>query len=102
MYVATQHSSLLLLRQARDDLGNKRLTGGDEFVGELRGPSTVYATVGDGGDGTYAGTLNTTASGDHLLHVTIGMSKNLYSCTCCQKRANAFQTGLEQRCTFAI
>ena len=58
--------------QARDDLGNKRLTGGDEFVAELRGPSTVYATVNDSGDGTYRVTLNTTAAGDHLLHLTAG------------------------------
>lgn len=58
--------------QARDDLGNKRLNGGDDFVAELRGPSTVYATVSDGSDGTYAAVLNTTAAGDHLLHITTG------------------------------
>lgn len=61
-----------LLCQARDDLGNKRLTGGDEFVAELRGPSTVYATLADGGDGAYTATLNTTVAADHLLHVTTG------------------------------
>ncbi len=59
--------------QARDDLGNRRLTGGDEFVVELRGPSSVYASVKDGGDGTYAAVLSTTVSGDHLVHITLGM-----------------------------
>lgn len=58
--------------QARDDLGNKRLTGGDDFVAQLRGPSTVYATIEDAGNGTYGVTLNTTTAGDHLLHVTAG------------------------------
>ena len=58
--------------QARDDLGNRRLTGGDEFVVELRGPSSAYASITDGGDGTYAAALSTNVAGDHLVHVTLG------------------------------
>lgn len=39
---------------------------------ELRGPSNIYATVADAGDGTYTATLNTLAAGDHMVHVSTG------------------------------
>lgn len=77
LFVSTHGDPLMLSfeicnLQAKDDLGNKRLSGGDEFVVELRGPSAVYATVADNGDGTYTATFNTTAAGDHMVHISTG------------------------------
>lgn len=58
--------------QARDNLGNKRLSGGDALVAQLRGSCPVEAAVKDSGDGRYTATFCATSAGDHLIHVTMG------------------------------
>ncbi len=49
---------------------------------ELRGPSNIYATVADAGDGTYTATLNTLAAGDHMVHVSTGAQNTIGVCIC--------------------
>ena len=60
--------------QARDENGNRRLTGGDEFRIELRGAATLYGTVTDLGNGMYQAMYSTTVSGEYLIHVCTGAS----------------------------
>lgn len=72
--VAGKQSSFTI--QARDDLGNKRLSGGDACVVQLRGSCPVVeASVEDGGDGRYTATFCTTSAGDQLIHVMLGKEK---------------------------
>lgn len=58
--------------QARDEAGQWRLTGGDEFQVQLRGPAALAATVVDRGDGSYGVTYTATAAGVYQLCITIG------------------------------
>jgi len=60
--------------QAYDELRNKRLSGGDNFMAHLVGPAGVitHASLEDKEDGTYLVTYCCTAAGMHDLHVTIG------------------------------
>ena len=59
--------------QARDEDGNKRLCGGDDFVVEIRGgPVAVFGAVADREDGTYAVTYRVDRAGECLIHVTTG------------------------------
>ena len=58
--------------QARDEDGNRRLTGGDEFRVQLRGPATVFGTVTDQGNGFHTASYCTTVAGEYLIHVTTG------------------------------
>ena len=61
------------LAQARDEDGNRRLSGGDDFVVELRGgPPAAFGAVADMGDGTYAVTYSTERAGEYLFHVSTG------------------------------
>ncbi len=60
--------------QAYDELKNKRLSGGDNFMAHLLGPAgvTTHASLEDKEDGTYLVTYCCTAAGMHDLHITIG------------------------------
>lgn len=60
------------LIQARDEDGNRRLSGGEDFGALLRGPANVAASVVDKGDGTYALTYTATVAGVYQLEVTLG------------------------------
>eukprot|EP00887_Chlorella_sp_A99_P000144 scaffold16.g144.t1 len=66
--VAGQAGELVI--EARDEQGNKRLSGGDEFKVHLRGPASLVATVADEGDGSYAVTYTATIAGVYELHIT--------------------------------
>ena len=60
--------------QARDEDGNKRLSGGDDFVVEIRGgPVAVFGAVADRSDGTYVVTYRVDRAGECLIHVTTGV-----------------------------
>ncbi|KAK9830214.1 hypothetical protein WJX72_010381 [[Myrmecia] bisecta] len=67
----------LFVIQARDELRNKRLSGGDEFKVMLRGPAEVYATVKDNSDGTYQATYQTVVAGQYQLHVLTGLDERV-------------------------
>lgn len=58
--------------QAYDCEGNKRLSGGDEFLVWLEGPVTVHAEVADREDGTYTASYSTTMAGIYELYITNG------------------------------
>lgn len=58
--------------QAKDELRNRRLAGGDCFLVWLEGPATVHAVVQDNGDGTYLATHNATVTGMYQLYITNG------------------------------
>lgn len=63
-------------KQARDEDGNRRLSGGDDFVVELRGgPPAVFGAVADREDGTYAVTYSTERVGEYLVHISTGARK---------------------------
>lgn len=72
--------SLVLIREktvvlkARDENGNRRLTGGDEFRIELRGPTTIFGSITDSGNGMYRATYSTRTAGEYLIHITTSMS----------------------------
>ncbi|DBB00652.1 TPA: hypothetical protein ACH3X3_002330 [Trebouxia sp. C0006] len=70
--LAGQTASFVI--QAYDELRNKRLSGGDNFMAHLVGPAGVitHASLEDKEDGTYLVTYCCTAAGMHDLHVTIG------------------------------
>jgi hypothetical protein len=59
-----------LFPQARDEDGNRRLTGGDEFQAHLRGPASLVASVKDNGDGTYLVTYSARVAGVYRLDIT--------------------------------
>ena len=60
--------------QARDEDGNRRLSGSDDFVVELcGGPPAAFGAVVDRGDGTYAVTYSTDRAGEYLIHVSTGV-----------------------------
>lgn len=66
-----------MVLQARDERGNKRLSGGDEFQVLLRaagGAAALAAAVADKGDGIYSVTYTATLAGVYQLEVTIGES----------------------------
>jgi hypothetical protein len=54
-----------------DAYGNERRTGGDRVHVEIRGPTTVLASVTDCGDGTYAVSYTCCASGSYQVHVSV-------------------------------
>ena len=58
--------------QAKDELKNRRLCGGDTFVVRLEGPSAVDGSVEDHGDGTYTATYQASVAGTYTLSVTNG------------------------------
>lgn len=58
--------------QAYDCEGNKRLSGGDNFLVWLEGPATVHAKMADKGDGSYIATYQATAAGMYDLYLTNG------------------------------
>ena len=58
--------------QAKDELNNRRLCGGDTFVVRLEGPSAVDGSVEDHGDGTYTATYQASVAGAYTLSVING------------------------------
>jgi len=66
----TDHPCFL---QARDELKNRRLCGGDVFVVRLEGPSELDGTVKDHNNGTYTASYTPTLAGVHQLHLLNGM-----------------------------
>lgn len=59
--------------QARDEDGNRRLEGGDDFSAALYSPhAVVTGSVRDLGDGSYAVAYVATVAGVYELHVTAG------------------------------
>ncbi len=68
--------------QAYDELKNKRLSGGDNFMAHLMGPAGVitHASLEDKEDGTYLVTYCCTAAGMHDLHITIGKTAGVAPC----------------------
>lgn len=61
--------------QARDELNNKRLSGGDVFRVDLTGASAmIHGQVCDNHDGTYTATYSTNHAGHYQLHITDGMA----------------------------
>ena len=64
----------LTLVQAKDELRNRRLCGGDTFVVHLEGPSSVEGSVEDHSDGTYTATYQARIAGQYTLSVTNGGS----------------------------
>lgn len=58
--------------QAKDELRNKRLAGGDTFIVWLEGPATVHASVDDRNDGTYIAAFKSTIVGLYDLYITNG------------------------------
>ena len=65
---------MLTLVQAKDELRNRRLCGGDTFVVHLEGPSSVEGSVEDHNDGTYTATYQACVAGDYVLSITNGSS----------------------------
>ncbi|DBB01026.1 TPA: hypothetical protein ACH3X1_000926 [Trebouxia sp. C0004] len=70
--LAGQTASFVI--QAYDELKNKRLSGGDNFLAHLVGPAGVitHASLEDKENGTYLVTYRCTTAGMHDLHITIG------------------------------
>ena len=58
--------------QARDEAGNRRLSGGEEFSVALTGPASLAAAVADKEDGTYSVAYTATVAGVYQLEVTLG------------------------------
>jgi len=60
--------------QAKDELKNRRLCGGDTFVVHLEGPASVEGSVEDHSDGTYTASYQACIAGSYTLSVTNGRS----------------------------
>ncbi|GAB4815949.1 hypothetical protein N2152v2_002995 [Parachlorella kessleri] len=74
--VAGQQAEFLI--QARDEAGNRRLSGGDEFQVLLTAPSaSLAATVTDKGDGTYSVAYTATVAGVYQLSITVGAEEHV-------------------------
>lgn len=58
--------------QARDELGNRRLCGGDAFALRLEGPASVPGAVADRGNGTYAASYCARLAGRYELSLVDG------------------------------
>ena len=58
--------------QAKDELNNRRLCGGDTFDIRLEGPASVDGSVEDHGDGTYTASYRACRAGPYTLSVTNG------------------------------
>ena len=58
--------------QAKDELNNRRLCGGDTFNVRLEGPASVEGSVEDHGDGTYTASYTACRAGPYTLSVTNG------------------------------
>lgn len=63
--------------EARDAARNPRLSGGDEFVVALRGPTVVYGAVRDCGDGRYEAEYVCGTAGRYSLAITLPGSQEL-------------------------
>lgn len=63
-----------LHRQARDSLGNKRLSGGDTFLVWLEGPETVHGHIRDHENGTFTANYTAIKAGLYDLYITNGRS----------------------------
>lgn len=61
------------IAQARDDLRNKRLCGGDTFLVRLEGPQELTARVTDHDNGTYTVEYTATAAGRYQLSIVNGV-----------------------------
>lgn len=66
--------------QARDDLRNKRLCGGDVFSVHLLGPKHVQADITDHDDGTYTATYSSDLAGMYQLHISNGEHASCHTC----------------------
>lgn len=62
--------------QARDELRNRRLCGGDVFAVHLTGPNSIEGSVMDNDDGTYTVTYTATLAGQYQLSITMGALEN--------------------------
>lgn len=80
--------------QAKDELKNRRLCGGDTFVVRLEGPSAVDGSVEDHGDGTYTATYQVSVAGTYTLSVTNGQPRFRISTFICW--------GLEPGCSLLL
>ncbi len=58
--------------QAKDQLRNKRLCGGDVFAVRLNGPDNIEGLVLDNDDGTYTVNYTATVAGKYELAITDG------------------------------
>ncbi|MCC7492369.1 MAG: hypothetical protein IT204_08495, partial [Fimbriimonadaceae bacterium] len=58
--------------QARDALGNARLTGGDTVAVSVSGANSATATVTDHGDGTYTAVYTPQLPGTNQVAITLG------------------------------
>ncbi|KAK9861171.1 hypothetical protein WJX84_008535 [Apatococcus fuscideae] len=58
--------------EARNEEGNIRLAGGDEFVVELEGPEQVHGQVMDNDNGTYNAEYCVSIAGGYLLRLYTG------------------------------
>ena len=65
------------MAQAKDELKNRRLCGGDTFVVRLEGPSLIEGCVDDHNDGIYTATYQACVAGNYTLKVTNGGSRSL-------------------------
>lgn len=79
--------------QARDELRNKRLCGGDIFVVNLTGPDDIQVdgSVEDKDDGTHTVTYTATTAGRYQLHITNGAVQRIQqktSSTVCRNRGS--------------
>ena len=66
--------------EARDELKNKRMNGGDDFYVRFENDATgevAFATVSDADDGTYAVKFITTAAGNYTCSVLIGADEHV-------------------------
>lgn len=63
--------------QAKDDLRNKRLCGGDVFAVRLNGPESIEGLVVDNDDGTYTVNYTATVAGKYQLAITDGALHHL-------------------------
>ena len=79
LWHSTRGINPLACLQAYDELKNKRLSGGDNFMAHLVGPAGVitHAKLEDKEDGTYLATYCCTAAGMHDLHITIGVTAGI-------------------------
>ena len=66
--------------EARDELKNKRMNGGDDFYVRFENDATgkvAFATVSDADDGTYTVKFITTAAGNYTCSVLIGADEHV-------------------------
>ncbi len=74
--------------QARDELRNRRLCGGDVFEARLRGPDSIEGTVDDNNDGTYTVNYTATLAGQYQLCITTGALQHHHASTISSRAIN--------------